>query len=1375
MNAAKTRPLYVCVRRNSKARRQVKSGRWITIAIASVVMALGIAGMASADTIRESALRGHGAGHRATPASAAVPQSTATVTIRNVPAGVANGAAQLVGHLDPTQMLRLVIGIQPPHMEDEEALLEQLHTKESPQFHQFLTEGQWNAQFAPAAEDEKAVVDWAESQGLTVTHRFGHRLLVDVEGPAATIEKAFGVTLNLYQVAGSTRFSNDRDPQVPASLGTIIHAVIGLNNIHMAHSPTVDGTPAALYAAGAGETMLASMQADANGTPDDIGVTPNITKGNFDPGDLWSDEAYDTIALYNQGHCCNPLKNPGNSPPDSSIAIATAYAVNISDVNGFAKHYNLAENVQPFDIDGTPTCPPQQPNCNEETTLDIEWSLAMSNSRGSLHDTAKIWVYQGVDSSFGTFADIYGFMISDGHARVMSTSWGCAEIDCYDTGTMDTIHGLFNQMTGMGWTLLAASGDNGATAAIPGNNNNFVCDNVDRVQYPTSDPDVVGVGGTTLSWLNGKYLSETGWTGGTTAGSCNGNNGGSGGGCSSYYFRPGYQRNKHCPVIGGYMRSVPDIALNANSGQNIFYNGKLVGVGGTSIAAPEVAGFFAQENAYLETFGSICGVNTGKSPCAPLGNGNYPVYEEGNTENAPHDPFYDILTGCNSNDNTAARQLHYYCAEKGYDQVTGWGTFNMLQLAWAINYNVAADTGAPEVMITGPTKDKWYNKNETVNWTVTDTGGKFKPTGVAGFSQDWDKDPGDVGREAHPGTGNSFYGGPQFPNGKTGTLDLGKAGQGCHTANVRAWDNMGLGSGDVTYGVVCYDTIPPVSSHTQSPAPDSHGWNKSAVTITLKASDPGAPATGSGVAHTYYSIDDPFCISIALGVCTVYESPFAVKTEGQHSVYVLSDDVAGNFETRLTLPVNIDLTAPVTKDSLSGTKSGADYVSAVKVTLTATDNLSGVESTVYAINGGSTHTYSAPLTISALGETTITFHSTDKAGNIEATKTVSFTIEDQTTTTLASSDNPSVTGSSVTFTATVKSSVGAAAGSVAFKNGSAPLGTVTLTGGMAKFTTSSLAIGMHSITAAYAGTTNVLGSTSPALTQNVLAMSSTSLTESLSATSYGQAVTFTAMLTSPTAGTISGTVNFYNGVDLIGTGTVSGGKAAVTTAALAVGAHSIVATYLGSSMYDTSTSGTVTHTVNVAETATKLSASPNPSLFGQFVTYTATVTAVAPGGGTPTGAVTFLNGGTTLSTVTLSGGKATITNNTLPIGTSSITAKYDGSASYSLSTSSAVVQKVNPTSTSTNLSASPNPSTVGETVSFLAVVSSVAPGSGVPTGSVTFKDGTTTLSTVFLGAGGIAKFSTSTLAAGSHSITAEFPGTADHLPSTSAVVVQKVN
>jgi len=119
-------------------------------------------------------------------------------SIHQTPRAIQNGTAQLIGHYDPNQMLRLVFALKPPHLQEEEHFLNQLQDRDSPLFHQYLSERQWNERFAPSAQDEQAVVAWAQSQGLTITQRYPNRLLVDVEAPVATIEKALGVTINRY-------------------------------------------------------------------------------------------------------------------------------------------------------------------------------------------------------------------------------------------------------------------------------------------------------------------------------------------------------------------------------------------------------------------------------------------------------------------------------------------------------------------------------------------------------------------------------------------------------------------------------------------------------------------------------------------------------------------------------------------------------------------------------------------------------------------------------------------------------------------------------------------------------------------------------------------------------------------------------------------------------------------------------------------------------------------------------------------------------------------------------------------------------------------------------------------------------------------------
>lgn len=887
------------------------------------------------------------------------------------PIEVLNGSATLVGSFDPNQMLRVVIGLQPPNWAEEQQFLEELHTPGSPNFLKFLTQDEWNARFSPSVQDEQAVVDWATSQGLQVAHRYPNRLTVSLVGTAAALQKAFAVQINNYQLGTTTFFSNDHDPVIPASLATIVRSVSGLNSLQVLHPANMDMVEPAfpIYSPEVpGSPVIEEGQMDATANlPAGGGVVP-ASAGPYTPAEIFSSEAYDVGALYNVSHCCNPLGNAGGSPPQSSIAIATAGLQLTSDFAGFhAAFPYLAYHYAQIAVDGTPTC------CDGEGTMDFEWSTAWSNSRGSATNTATVYMYDGANSSIAVFLDVFQKIFTDSHARVMSTSWGGLEGTVWSTGAMSTADGIFANMVGTGWTLVAASGDSGST---PG------CTKVVGVGYPASDPYVVGTGGATMLLSSGPVFdSEVAWSGGPDG--CKANDGGSTGGFSAYWATPPYQTSLSLPS-----RGVPDLALNAdwyNTPQYYYFQGSLSGNGGTSIVAPQTAGFFAQSEAYLLYLSSIVpGGQCNGHPCGPLGYGNQYLYYFGeNPTYAPHYPYYDITSGCNDNNITALYGLTYYCAAVGWDPVTGWGSFNALQLAWAINAYQAGGA-SPKVAYSGPATGTWYNTDQTVTVTVTNN---TPNTGIAGVSGLWDADPGDVPSEPTPGAGNSFYTGPLSPGATSGTFDLKSAGQGCHTANVRAWDNSGVDSGDATYGPVCYDT-----------------------------------------------------------------------------------------------------TAPVTTDSLSGTLDGTFYISAVKVTLHATDTGSGVKATYYQVDGGALQTYSAPFTVATLGANTVAFHSVDKAGNTEATKQASFRIKSKTTTTLVSSANPSTKGNPVTFTATVKAVLsGSPSGTVTFKNGTTVLGAGTLnpTTHLAKFTTSSLPVGTLSITATYAASGNFLGSISAVLKQKV--------------------------------------------------------------------------------------------------------------------------------------------------------------------------------------------------------------------------------------------------------------------------------------------------
>ena len=386
-----------------------------------------------------------------------------------------------------------------------------------------------------------------------------------------------------------------------------------------------------------------------------------------------------------------------------------------------------------------------------------------------------------------------------------------------------------------------------------------------------------------------------------------------------------------------------------------------------------------------------------------------------------------------------------------------------------------------------------------------------------------------------------------------------------------------------------------------------------------------------------------------------------------------------------------------------------------------------------------------------------------------------------TTTSVSPSANPSKFGQSVTFTASVSvvaPGAGIPAGLVEFFDGATSLGTSTLNGsGQATLTTSTLTVATHSITAKYLGNSNYNESTSGAINQEVQkADTTTSVSPSANPSKFGQSVTFTASVSvvAPGAGIPAGSVEFFDGATSLGTFPVNGsGQASFATSTLTVATHSITAKYLGNSNYNESTSSALSQVVEKADTATELIPSANPSRVGQSVTFTAAVTIVAPGAGTATGTVTFMDGATTVGTGTLTGGVAAFTTATLSVGHHNVTAVYGGDASFNASTSNTVDQEVQKADTSTVLASSTNPSTFGQSVTFTATVTVQAPGAGTATGTVTFMDGATTVGTGTL-TGGVAAFTTAALSVGHHNITAVYGGDASFNASTSTSVDQEV-
>ena len=292
----------------------------------------------------------------------------------------------------------------------------------------------------------------------------------------------------------------------------------------------------------------------------------------------------------------------------------------------------------------------------------------------------------------------------------------------------------------------------------------------------------------------------------------------------------------------------------------------------------------------------------------------------------------------------------------------------------------------------------------------------------------------------------------------------------------------------------------------------------------------------------------------------------------------------------------------------------------------------------------------------------------------------------------------------------------------------------------------------------------------------------TTLASNPNPSGFGQSVTFTVtVVTGAGTGNLTGTVSiadtFGGNTTTLATGLAvsASGVATFPTSTLAVGLHSIVATYSGDTMHFTSTSAPALIQTVLEGAATVLTSTANPSAVGQNVTFTATVTISGGGGVTPDGTVSFMNGTTLLSTQNLSaGGFAMFATSTLTAGVHQITAVYNGDATKQIqgSTSSVLNQDVQAPTTAT-LTSSLNPSSYGNSVTFTATIP--PSGTTAPTGTVSFLDGATQIGTGTLsGNPGVATFTTTTLNMGTHTITVSYPGDSYNGPSVSLPLNQVV-
>lgn len=366
------------------------------------------------------------------------------------------GMAQYMSHVDLTRKLQVAVTLKLPDPAGLDEFISELYDPSSPNFHQFLTPQQFAAQFGPTQTDYDAVKHYLRGKGLKITHEYANHLVIDAKGPAGTMERAFGVSINNYRAAGRSFIANDSDVQLPASIQSVVGGVSGLND-YLQLQPHLRATQ------NQGHFWW--------GPSKPVGFTPQQIAS-----------AYDFTGAYSAGY----------TGAGQTLAIATAYGFSSSDISSFFSQFKVTvPKYSVVAVDGTTR------STNVETTLDLQRS-------GSMAYGASIIVYEGVNANFGTFEDVYNAIVSNANVSVVTTSWGICEAQM-PSSNLNADHAIFVSAAAEGQAWFAASGDSGAkdcgTSAL-------------AVDYPSSDPNVAATGGTSLKLnTSGTISSETTWSG----------------------------------------------------------------------------------------------------------------------------------------------------------------------------------------------------------------------------------------------------------------------------------------------------------------------------------------------------------------------------------------------------------------------------------------------------------------------------------------------------------------------------------------------------------------------------------------------------------------------------------------------------------------------------------------------------------------------------------------------------------------------------------------------------------------------------------------------------------------------------------------------
>jgi len=380
-------------------------------------------------------------------------QRTLQVLQHHVRPAVASGLALPVGRVASTERLQFAIMLPLRNQSELTSLLDRLNDPASPDYGHFLTVAQFTERFGPTARDYQAVVDFAKANGFTVTNTPPNRLLVDINGSVAQIEKAFHVAMTVYHhpTENRTFYSPDREPSLDLSVP--VKRIAGLNNFSI---------PRPMHKRAAAGRFRSN-------------ATGSGPQGAYRPSDMRA-AYYGSGSLTGTGQSVGLLEFDGYELADvNSDMGGEAYTVTIT---------NVLVDGGTAGSDGD----------DGEQAIDIAQPIGMAPGLTSV----RVYIAPGSSAIGVGDVDIFNQMATDNISKQLSCSWGWTPDDPSDDDP------IFEEFAAQGQNLFVASGDSGK---YTGNNNS-------DYSYPAESDYVVAVGGTdlTTNGAGGAWESETAWS-----------------------------------------------------------------------------------------------------------------------------------------------------------------------------------------------------------------------------------------------------------------------------------------------------------------------------------------------------------------------------------------------------------------------------------------------------------------------------------------------------------------------------------------------------------------------------------------------------------------------------------------------------------------------------------------------------------------------------------------------------------------------------------------------------------------------------------------------------------------------------------------------